>query len=262
MTRSFRLPNITGEQVLSGIKEWNVLPFMAATTFCLYLLGMRWHYYVDTVGGFAFLIGIVICVCFIAANKEDSASSDLRSEDSKLKNRIARQVLLLAPMISLLYVGSSNGGYYLNYATGQSTFTQDLLPVSPFGRQPVYFVYKSQNQNVDVDVLTKDGVPLRCHVIANGIVLNERDPLKTEHMIFNLEPAIEPQRQIDSALKISLASAAARVLSSKTSAEVGQEKQFLIPYSIGTPLGESFQRYMLQWSEGAVNFSCRVRFSS
>ncbi len=105
----------------------------------------------------------------------------------------------------------------------------------------------------DDTLILKDGT-------LRGILLDDRDPIRLEAMMFNLDPAVEPQSQIGSAVMGSLASASARVLSAKTSVEVAQERQFLIPYNIGTPLGDTFQQYLLKWSGGEVTFSCSVRF--
>lgn len=217
----------------------------------------RVSWYGDQFAFFTVLSALLIClICGIVTHEKGEYNFS-----GKFAVRKVKCILLLPLFLIYFVVGPAQEGYWVNAANSESTLTRYFL-LTPPSSQPIYYVPQKFDQNVHINLKTRDGIPLQCNVDAKGIQLDERDALSLERSLIGLAATNPPEPYINSSLMDVLARNAETVLTGRTSEEIYRQGQFLIPYKIGTPVGDTLSRLMLRWSKGQVTFGCKVPFES
>lgn len=232
-------------------------------TLCLFMLVYRAFWYGGDWVGTALLIAgaFIAALVFVVCSEHPK-----KRHQNQVMRGLRAGALLIVMLFATKTVGSTPNdlGYWVNMANGQSTVVRYFLfmPLQ-FYPQPISFVSKQQDQGVGIKVKSLDGIPVHCDVWAKGIVLDQRDLLKLEQSFAEVTPASKPsQDYIRTRVMSVLADTAGAVFTSKTSEEIGRQGQFIIPYKIGTPMGDVLSRLVLRWQNGEVTFNCKVLFNN
>lgn len=208
---------------------------------------------------------VSVTACIIAAIiifATSVAVHEAQYDDAQRRALVTRAVLLALLLPFWGVVGFGGSGYWVNARSGETTFTRNWLFTWPWP-QPIYWVPQDFGQTISIKVMTHDDVPLVCEVQAQGIKLDERvayDTLEREFVALSSMGPIQPR--INGSLVGLLVQASANVLKARTGEEITRQSQFLIPYQIGTPLGDLMSRRFLRWNKGEVAAKCKVLFDS
>lgn len=174
---------------------------------------------------------------------------------------LSMQIATIIMPLSLAFVGEPVYGVRINPQTGATTLDSSVIVAVPL-LHSVTFVTDDYRPYASVTTTTRDGIPLHCTVNANGIKLDKLDVASLKFFLVDEAHADNPADYIDTTLAATLAKAAVAVISQRTTDEIERQQRFVIPYRIGTPVGDTFRRLHVVWREGSVKTSCAVAFSN
>ncbi len=217
------------------------------------------------VGFFEIQTSWVPVVSFIGGITALFACRVVESENEyshRWRNSLGRRVLwafvwlpMLSPL-SLWVVGAPDLG--IRVAASNSTLNHIVFLARGFPPEVAYVVpYEFKTIGVDVRFTSKDGIPLRCQVFAEGVVLDQENPA-LESTLVSLAAAGPVQSALENAVRAALAEEAELVLAQRATAELERDQYFVIPYRIGSPLTAALHNNALRWSSGRVSFDCEV----
>lgn len=168
--------------------------------------------------------------------------------------------VVVAALSLFLVYSSSSSGVWINGQSGQTTLS-GTLSVRPFQRN-VFFVPRDFSSQARIRVQTADGVPLSCVASAGGIMLDYSNPDALAEFLFKASTAGNPRIHIRETLNAAVARAAANALGGKTTAEIAQMREFVLPWRTGAPVAGEFGRLHLRWQSGSASVGCSVRFDN
>ncbi len=202
-----------------------------------------------TLTGFVGMVVFIVATVFCAGGDQDRARDYCW--------RLTQAVSLLT-LVSVPQFDKNAEEVWVNTETGATTIHQpvwsSLVPWR-IARTMVsvptkYYVHRSTN------VSTDDGVPLTCTITVSGIVLDmDRLDIETKARELAAMPLKAPANLSDA-----FATSAAAVLARESAEDIERHSTLVIPYRIGSRVGDTLQSLGLKWNDGEVGFSCKVRF--
>jgi hypothetical protein len=152
--------------------------------------------------------------------------------------------------------------FWFNVRTSQSTLSRDLLVVRPFSPDIKYVKFLARNPEVDIRLTSHDGIPLLCTGQVGGLLLNVDNPEALVKFLGDvITTGTDPNVYIDSQLDNAIAAAMTKILAPMSTDEIGKRSSFIIPYQVGTPMGDMLKSVFYKWNDGSVYVSCRAVFN-
>lgn len=226
------------------------------------VVGMIWHQ-MSWIPCFAAVIVAIVwtlTAVFDYQRASNGAAYWFSSDRDRKWLSFVLAITFTAPL-SLMFVGSPTYGVRINVDTGTTSIEKSVMIAVPVLHN-VVFTTDDYRPKVTVQITTLDDIPLLCTVSVSGIVFDRRNNLALTSFLLDLARVGNPADYIDAQLQDALRLAAVAVFSKRTTAQIEQERRFVIPYNIGTPVGDVFNRLHLQWQAGEASASCSVAFSN
>ena len=239
-----------------------LLEWLALSGFFVQAAGLIWHQmsWVPTTAGVAVLILWIITAGFAIQASETGVTYWISKTFDQRWARSIRIATIMIPL-SLVFVGTPTYGVRIIPQTGATTLDNSIIIAMPLWHS-VVFVTDSYDRGVTVLFTTRDDIPLRCTVKAHGMKLDWRDGGSLKAFLLDATSAGNPADYIGTTLDDALSRSATAVLAQKTADDIERQRRLVIPYRIGTPLGETFGRLDLVLGDGTVSSSCAVAFSN
>lgn len=199
-------------------------------------------------------IWITIGVVSFTAEVQDFNYSD-RARVFVLR---AGQIVSLALLGSLFFVGAVSRGVWISPDSGETTLTHPFLTISPFDARHPVFVWNDFNQSQTLKLVTKDSRFMHCTVWTHGIRLDRRDPvlLEKQLLVFSSRLPLAPEPIIVAGLEAFLSEQASRVLSARPMSELQHPGSFEVRYDLGLTIAPKLAVLGLRWEDGRILYSC------
>lgn len=244
----------------------HILPWTCAVIFLLAIVKIAayadWLTIVSTaVVGILWLAQGGIWVQFFDSDKQEIANASLRPYFDFFTRCL--QVLTCFMLAQQFVVAMSPSGVWVA-RDGRTTLSTRFLVFVPIVQAPefvpwVVYAHGSRDPRPFVSVRTEttDGVEISCSVGYTGISFRREDPVALEQFLTNLGFSSDSVlEKVEGRLSVAFQQTALRVLSQKSAAEIERGGHLLIPYQIGTPMGDALQELFLRWSGASIVYNC------
>jgi len=238
-------------------RENRGITYGVAAGVCMFAVVCR-MFYIGNALGLGLLIVSVICWLVVWMLLDGFKAKLLQKRE--VRTRICRfaQIVSGFGLISLFYA-SPMGQVWVIPERAETSISRSILWMPVFATPEYFSVTPDHGATISIDVVTKDEVPLQCSVIANNIFLDYRDTRPLETLLLGVAATRDPNQYLNAEVQATLATAAGTVLRGRTTEEISRQGRFLIPYRIGTPMGNMLSRNSLRWQDGTVSFRCELR---
>ena len=178
----------------------------------------------------------------------------------KAQTRVWRfaQLVSVSALGLLLWV-MPGVGIWVIPERAETSLTRSVFWTPVFVAPTRYTVEWYHAQSAGINVISTDGVPLFCSVFTNGILLNGDDAARLEKFLLGIALTTHPEKYLNGEVETALATSAGAEFRSRSSEEIQRYGQFLIPYKIGSPMGDMLARNLLRWRDGTVTFRCELQ---
>ena len=236
-----------------------LLGFLNGLVILLLFVKMYWY----GIDRFALATFLVSAFGWVAIAMLHTAN-DVKASVKIAAPKIWRVVTLLSAAALFLTFTPTGDRYYPAgvWVNGnKSTLSRNVLALIPFWDK-VSFIPGDFQPFLSVQATTADGIPLSCESRAWGIVLDRRDVEKLERFIIEKNGVGDPASFIAGTLNAAVARASEQAIAARTSDDIIRQSAFVIPYHVGTPLGDGLASLRLMWQDGTVSFTCHVWFKA